>query len=116
MPGLIPVVIYGNSLFLSSVELALRQCGEWTVLRLDPVYAGARAELKALQEGILVFDAADVEAQFAPDFLAAHPRMALVGLDTAGGRALVWRGEQRAMAHLDQLNDLLCEMQQSAQD
>ena len=113
MPSPIPVVIYGDSLFLSSVELALRQYDDWVVLRLDPAYAGARAELEALQEGILIYDVADLEAQFASVFLAAHPRMAVVGLDTAGGRALICREEQRAIAHLGDLNDLLLDMQKS---
>ncbi|MBN1934896.1 MAG: hypothetical protein JW934_09540 [Anaerolineae bacterium] len=115
MPNPLQVILYGNSLFLSGVELTLRQCGDWVVLRLDPAYADAQAQLGALQAGILIYDAAGMDAQFAAAFLTAHPRMVVVGLDAAEKRALVWRGEQRTIACLGDLNDLLLDVQRSGQ-
>ncbi len=105
------VVLYGSSLFLSGVELALRRRGVWAVLRLDPAYPGAPAELAALQRGVLIYDLNEAKDQFAPAFLAAHPHMRVIGLDGAQGQAQVWRSEQHILARLDDLNDLLAELQ-----
>lgn len=108
MSGLAQIIIYGNSIFLSGIELALRQRGEWPVLRLCP---GAAAELDALQKGMLIYDLNDADEQFAPAFLATHPRMQVIGLDGAQGQAQVWRSEQHILARLDDLNDLLTDLQ-----
>lgn len=100
----VQVILYGSSLFLSGVELALRRRGEWAVLRLHP---GALAELEALQRGVLIYDLNEAKEQFASDFLAAHPHMRVIGLDGTRGQARVWRSEQHTMARLDDLSDLL---------
>lgn len=108
MSGLAQIIIYGNSIFLSGIELALRQRGEWPVLRLP---SDAAAELDALQKGVLIYDLNDADEQFAPAFLATHPRIQVIGLDAAQGQARIWHSERHALSRLEDLSDLLADLQ-----
>lgn len=97
------VLLYGNSLVVSTIGASLQACPDLQVLPLDPALPHAIQRLGQLQSGCLIFDRTTVQ----PDFLLSllqQPGLLLIGIDPETHEALVWSGS-RATA-LD-ANDLV---------
>lgn len=102
------IILYGNSILIAGIELALRQRGNWPVIRLHPC---APDELDGLQEGVLVYDLGDSSGLITPAFLITHPNLQVIGLDGTRGQARIWHNKWCTIIPMDDLDDLLTALQ-----
>jgi len=96
------VLLYGNSLIVSTIAASLQECGDLELVRVaaDPDHpaglAEAAAQLGAFEPVTIVFDRATARPDFAMALLDGHPQVLLIGVDPATHQALVWSGRQAA--------------------
>jgi hypothetical protein len=96
------VLLYGNSLVVSTIAASLQECGDLELVRVDanPDHpaglADAAARLGAREPITVVFDQATARPDLAMALLDQHPHVLLIGVDPATHQALVWSGRQTA--------------------
>jgi len=73
-------VLYGNSLFIASLEACLRDREELAVVRIDVTLSDAMEHLAALCPDVVICDLDASEAEFVTSFLREHPGLPLLGL------------------------------------
>jgi hypothetical protein len=91
------VAIYGDSLMLAAMEVALRSLPSVMLLRVSPGREGLEI-LDHVQPTAILFDLTAPEAGFAIAFLRDHPGSRLIGLDLEQDAALVFSGETHTVA------------------
>lgn len=83
------IILYGNSLAVSSLGACLR---EREGLRVLPIATGLLSEARlhdAEQPDVVIFDLTATQPSFGVELLRAKPGLMLVGVDLASGKALV---------------------------
>ncbi len=96
------VLLYGNSLVVSTIGASLQDCGDLELLRVDAgpdhpsALADAAAQLGTLEPITVVFDRVTARPDFAMALLNKHPQVLLIGVDAETHQALVWSGRQTA--------------------
>jgi hypothetical protein len=97
------VVLYGNSLIVSSIGASLQGCPGLQVLPVDPANPDTNQHLLSFQPDIILFDLAAIQ----PDSLVAlwkeQPRLLLIGVDQAKGSALVLSSQPARLVTTDDL-------------
>jgi hypothetical protein len=94
------VLLYGNSLVMSTIGASLQECGDLELIHVDagPDHpaglADAAAQLGAREPVTIVFDRATTRLDFAMALLDEHPQVLLIGVDPETHQALVWSGRQ----------------------
>jgi hypothetical protein len=94
------VLLYGNSLVMSTIGASLQECGDLELIHVDagPDHpaglADAAAQLGAREPVTIVFDRATTRLDFAMALLDEHPQVLLIGVDPETHQALVWCGRQ----------------------
>lgn len=83
------VILYGNSLAVSSVGASLRECDGLRVLPVSTGAADAVSELIELQPDVVIFDLSATQPNFAVALLQTRPGLLLVGVDLKTDKALV---------------------------
>ncbi|PWB50195.1 MAG: hypothetical protein C3F13_17155 [Anaerolineales bacterium] len=83
------VLLYGNSLTVSTIGASLQACPDLQVLSLDPTRPNVIWRQEELQPGIVIFDLATAYPNFAIDLWRAHPGMLLIGVDPSSDEMLV---------------------------
>ncbi len=109
------VLLYGNSLAVSTIGASLQACPDLQVLSLDPTRPDATRRLEELQPGIVIFDLATANPNFAIDLWRAHPGTLLIGVDPSSDEMLILSGRPQPALSVhdlisvirDQLNDPL---------
>jgi hypothetical protein len=98
------VVLYGNSLVVSSIGASLQGRADLQVSSVDTTRPQAEERLRALQPDVVIFDLAAARPEFAIDLWQAQPHLLLIGVDLLTHRALMLSGQP---SHLLTLDDLL---------
>jgi hypothetical protein len=83
------VVLYGNSLLVSSFGASLQACLDLNVLPLDAAQPGTENRLRTLQPDIVIFDRTTEKADLASALWKVQPGAVLVGVDADSLELLV---------------------------
>ncbi len=83
------VILYGNSLALSSIGASLREQAGLRVLPVDAALPDAARQLCELHPDVILFDLATAQPDFSIALLKARPHTLLIGVDLGTGKALV---------------------------
>jgi len=83
------VVLYGNSLVVSSIGASLQDYPDLQVLPLDPTLPKADQRLYALEPDIVIIDMAATQPDSLIELWKARPRLLLIGVDVTTDQALV---------------------------
>jgi hypothetical protein len=103
MPEIRTLVLYGNSLVVSSVGASLQARAGLQVVPLDAALPGVAGQLSALQPDIIIFDLAAAQPDFAITLWKARSQTLLIGVDLVMGRALVLSGQASRALTTDDL-------------
>ena len=87
------ILVYGNSLILSSVGARLRRYSGHEVI-IPGVATPGRIELQALKPDVILFDVEGPRPEAAFLLLETCQGMVLIGLNPDGNVAKVWTGKQ----------------------
>ncbi len=97
------VVIYGNSLVVSSIGASLQECAGVTIVPVDPAMSDAGGNLSALQPDAVIFDLATAQPDFAIALWKKQPQLLLIGVDLPKGQALVLSSQSTRVLTTDDL-------------
>ena len=87
------VVLFGNSLVVSSIGASLQGCPGLQVMAVDVPMHSAAQRLAALRPDVVLFDLAAAQPDFAITLWKAQPDLLLIGVDLARNQALVLSGQ-----------------------
>ena len=103
MPEIRTVVLYGNSLAVSSIGASLQGRAGLQVVPLDAALPDAARQLSVLQPDILIFDLATTLPNDAIRLYKARPALLLIGVDLATRSAVVLSGQPARALTTDDL-------------
>lgn len=103
MPEIRTVVLYGNSLAVSSIGASLQGRAGLQVLPLDAALPDAAGQLSALQPDVIIFDLAATLPNDAIRLWKARPTLLLIGVDLAMRAALALAGQPARALTTDDL-------------
>lgn len=83
------VLLYGNSLAISSIGASLQAYAGLNILTLDAALPDAAQEMNALRPDVILFDLAAAQPDFALALWQAQPHLLMIGVDLTSGKALV---------------------------
>jgi hypothetical protein len=106
----VPVLIYGNSLFIAGVAARL---GALPGVRLERISSANVVGERC--PAILVCDLAAVGAELVLGWLTSCARLTLIGLDPRIDSVVVLSTETRQLAHVEDLAGLLRQLASSTQ-
>ena len=109
------VLLYGNSLAVSTIGASLQACPDLQVLPLDPTRPDLTQRLDELQPGIVIFDLATVYPNFAINLWRAYPGMLLIGVDPSSDEMLVLSGRPQQARSASDLISVIQNYSQSVQ-
>jgi hypothetical protein len=101
------VVIYGNSLVVSSIGASLSGCPDMKVLSVDPAAPNAEEQLSAAQPDVIIFDLLVNQADFSIHLWKRRPQLLLIGVDLSRGQALVLSNQPARMFTTADLLDVI---------
>lgn len=101
------VVLYGNSLVVSSVGASLQRDSGLEVLPIDVSSPGAAARLEGLHPDVVIFDLATVRPELNISLWKAHPNVLLIGMDLARDEVLVLSGQPATARSPKELRELV---------
>jgi hypothetical protein len=88
------VVLYGNSLVISSIAASLESQPHLSVHQVNAPGADLARHLEALNPDVLVFDVATAKPDDAVTLLSQHPRLSLICIDPDSRQMLLWSGRR----------------------
>jgi hypothetical protein len=88
------IVLYGNSLTLTTIGAALQDCPDVCVARVAARPDDATGWLAALEPAAVVFDRLVTRPDFAIPLLDQYPDVLFVGVDPSADRLLVLSGRE----------------------
>jgi hypothetical protein len=97
------VVLYGNSLVVSSIGASLQGRAELQVSSVDTTCPQAEERLRALQPDVVIFDLAAARPEFAIALWKTQPHLLLIGVDLLAHEALMLSGQPSRLLTLDDL-------------
>jgi len=97
------VVLYGNSLVVSSIGASLRERAGLQILTIDAALPDAAQQLSAPRPDVVIFDLATAQPDFAIALWKAQPNILLIGVDLKTGHALVLSGQASRVLTTDDL-------------
>ena len=101
------VVLYGNSLVVSSIAASLKAQPHLLLCQPDTSAPDLAQQLRSLAPDVLVFDLASAHPDFAITLLKEHPRMLLIGVDIVNAGMLVLSGQQTQALTIDDLTRVI---------
>ncbi len=93
------VVVYGNTLALAGIALALQNRPDFQVVTIEIESADAAQQLDAACPDVIIFDLAQPDAREKPIFLLSgktrfyRSDLLLLGVDANSNHILVWSGQ-----------------------
>lgn len=103
------VALFGDSLFIDSLEASLQGSRELGLVRIPSSAPNAVERLKVLGPDLVIFDSMDPMLHFVVPFLRDRPDIPLICLDVDSSRVIVVSGKHHLarsasdLAHLIQL-------------
>ena len=101
------VVLYGNSLVVSSIAASLKDQAHWLLCQPDASAPDLAQQIRSLAPDVLVFDLASAHPDYAIALLKEHPRLLLIGVDVMNARMLVLSGQQSQALTIDDLTRVI---------
>ncbi len=101
------VVLYGNSLVVSSVGASLHGRPGLHLVRLEAGSSHAAQRLQTLHPDVIVFDRVTTPLDFAFDLLRECPRLLLISIDLATARMLVLSGHESSVLTTEDLMNVI---------
>jgi hypothetical protein len=101
------VVLYGNSLAVSSIGASLQGRADLQVSSVDATRPQAEERLRALHPDVVIFDLAAARPEFAIDLWQAQPHLLLIGVDLLTHQALMLSGQPARLLTLDDLLEVI---------
>lgn len=101
------VVLYGDSLIVSSIAAGLQSAPEIEVTCLDAVGAMAAENLRALEPNVLVFDLAQISPEHRMTLLRECPGLTMIGLDFQSELAFVLSSRTLRALTVEDLVDVI---------
>lgn len=95
------VILYGNSLSVSSVGASLSECAGLHVASVSSGESDTVSQLIELQPDVIIFDLMATQSDFALALLQTKPGLLLVGVDMKTDKALVLSGETSLVVTTD---------------
>lgn len=105
------VVLYGNSLVVSTFGASLEGQPGLQLLRVDPGAPGADQRLRAIRPNIVMFDLDTEHTDFTVSLWKTLPDLLLVGVTPNSSRMLVLSGRQQ---HAECVEDLMSIIQRDS--
>jgi hypothetical protein len=97
------VVLYGNSLVVSSIGASLQGRAGLQVVSVDATQPNAAQQLDQVQCDVVIFDLATARPAFAIDLWETHPQLLLIGVDLTTGQALALSSQPSRLLTMDDL-------------
>ncbi len=101
------IVLYGNSLVVSSLGASLQRQADLRVFPFDASQPDADRQLAALQPDVILFDLASIRSDLQLSLWQAHSRSRLIGVDLARDEMLVLSGQSAGRITLKHLLDVV---------
>lgn len=101
------VVLYGNSLAVSSIGASLQGRADLQVLSIDANLPEVLDRLRALQPDVVIFDLEAARPEFAITLWQALPHLLLIGVDLLADRALTLSSQSARLHTLDDLLEVI---------
>lgn len=101
------VVLYGNSLVVSTYGASLEGCPGLRLLRVDTGAPGANQQLCALRPDIVIFDLATEHTDFAVSLWKTLPDLLLIGVTPESSEMLVLSGRQQQALCVEDLLSII---------
>jgi hypothetical protein len=107
------VLLYGNSLVVSTVGASLQDCGDLELVRVDPGSADTAARLRALAPTAVIFDRVTTRPDLVLALLGQLPQALLIGVNPSSDHVLVLSSRREwAVAPADLLHVIAPETQE----
>lgn len=106
----IRIILFGNSLILSGIEVVLDSDPRYSVVLFTDNLNGCW-QIPELKPDILVFDQNSPEAQSIPSLIGLYPDLAFIGLDIPANKAVSLRSEQFNLVTASDLTQILADAQ-----
>ena len=101
------IVLYGNSLIVSSIGASLVNRLHLTIHQLDTNTSDLEQYLQREQPDVLIFDLA-TDSPYSPiALLKEYPRLLLIGIDVSNANMLVLSGQQTRALTVDDLTHVI---------
>jgi hypothetical protein len=101
------VVLYGNSLVVSTFGASLEGLPGLRLLRVEPAAPGMEEQLCAIQPNIVIFDLAAEHTDFAVSLWKTMPDLLLIGVNPDSSQMLVLSGRQRQAQSVEDLLSII---------
>ncbi len=105
------VVLYGESLVLSSIAASLEKNAEVRVVPVERSLPGAEAGLKSLRADVVIFDAASMGAGLGVRLCQTYPGMLVIGINLEADQALLLSAQGSEVLTADGLIRLMMKFQ-----
>lgn len=97
------VVVYGTSLFSTSVETSLRNQPEFAVVQVDNLQSDAIDHLTIIRPHVVIVDVTDDFWDIAMTYFIQQPSSMLIGLDPRTSTMFMVRGQHTRLTSMQQL-------------
>ncbi|NJP05701.1 MAG: hypothetical protein HC837_08820 [Chloroflexaceae bacterium] len=97
------VVVYGTSLFSSTVEASLRRQPAFAVMQVDNQQSDALAHLSLIQPHVILVDMTDVLVETVMRYLVEQPATMLIVLNSRTGGMFIEHDRHTALTTMQQL-------------
>lgn len=97
------VVVYGSSLFSTSIETSLRNQPGFAVVQVDDLQSDAVAHLTVIRPDVVVVDVADALLNAVLTYLLQQPSTTLIGVDLRTSTMLVLRSQRAPLTSMQYL-------------
>jgi hypothetical protein len=101
------IVLYGNSLVVSSFGASLQGIPGLRILSIEAGLPDAAQRLQALKPDIILFDLATAHPDFAIPLWKTYPGLLLIGVDLSGGELLVLSGCREQVLDVSDLLEVI---------
>jgi hypothetical protein len=107
MPTQPCVVIYGNTLALAGIAIAIQDRPEMRVVSMQVGGPGDAEALEALHPDVILFDQGQAGVQPYLTQLKHHAELYLIGVDANNNQMSVWSGRQMGAATIQDLLEMI---------
>jgi hypothetical protein len=101
------IVLYGNSLVVSTFGASLEGLPGLRLLGVDPGAPGTEEQLRAIQPNIVIFDLATEHTDFAVSLWKTLPDLLLVGVNPDSSQMLVLCARQQQAQCVEDLLSII---------
>ena len=87
-------ILFGDSLVLAGLERSLAACSTCTMDIQHISMQSPIPDFRSMQASVVIFDFAEVPAEFSLSLIKNQPELTLIGLDSSGDKLMLLSGVQ----------------------